>query len=182
MFQDPMNSAFDIYRMMATAAETFSRYAWNNPTQARSAPVDNTQRMFRLYMAFVNSGYRYLARWAEISSKRYPELARALTAINAGRAVSDEELGALTDSFRAYLREMAELPVEESKRLQDEIEDIMSGEAATGYPGQDYYPGQGYPGESATGYPSGSPKRQHGKAPEGRSRKSQPKRRARAKS
>jgi hypothetical protein len=125
MYQDPMNSAFDIYRMMAAAADAFTRYAWTNPREARSTPADNSQRMWRLYMAFVNSGYRYLARWAEISAKRYPELARALPALNAGRAVSDHEMAVLIDSFRAYLREMAELPLEESKRFQGEIDAIM---------------------------------------------------------
>ncbi|HEY6344061.1 MAG TPA: hypothetical protein VIY49_21405 [Bryobacteraceae bacterium] len=132
MFQE-MNSAFDIYRMMATAADAFTRYSWTNPREARSTPVDNSQRVWRLYMAFVNSGYRYLARWAEISAKRYPELARALPALNSGRAVSDHEMAVLIDSFRAYLREMAELPLEESKQLQGEIDAIMhraEGEAA----------------------------------------------------
>jgi hypothetical protein len=124
MFQE-MNSALDIYRMMAAAADAFTRYAWTNPREARSTPVDNAQRMWRLYMAFVNSGYRYLARWAEISTKRYPELARALPALNSGRSVSDHEMAVLIDSFRAYLREMAELPLEESKQLQGEIDAIM---------------------------------------------------------
>jgi hypothetical protein len=122
-----MNSAFDIYRMMAAAADSFTRYAWSSPQNAQSEPSDNSQRMWRLYMAFVNSGYRYLAHWAEISSKRYPQLAKALPALNAGNEVSDRELAELIDNFRAYLREMAELPVEESKRLQSEIDAIMAG-------------------------------------------------------
>jgi ElaB/YqjD/DUF883 family membrane-anchored ribosome-binding protein len=120
-----MNSAFDIYRMMATAVDSFTRYAWSNPQKAPSEPSDNRQRMWRLYVAFVNSGYRYLARWAEISSRRWPQLASALPTLNGGLEVSDRELAELIDNFRAYLREMAELPAEESQRLEAEIDAVM---------------------------------------------------------
>jgi hypothetical protein len=125
MYQDPMNSAFDIYRMMAAAVDSLSRYAWSSPHKAQSEPSDNRERMWRLYIAFVNSGYRYLARWAEISSRRCPQLARALPSLNAGLEVSDRELAELIDNFRAYLREMAELPREESQRLEAEIDSVM---------------------------------------------------------
>jgi hypothetical protein len=120
-----MNSAFDIYRMMAAAVDSFTRYPWSSPQKGQSEPSDNRQRMWRLYVAFVNSGYRYLARWAEISSRRCPQLARALPAFNAGHEVSDREVAELIDDFRAYLREMAELPAEESRRLEAEIDLVM---------------------------------------------------------
>ena len=125
MYRDPTNSAFDMYRMMAAAAEAFTKYAWADPTQTRSAPSNDAQRMLSLYMAFVNSGYRYLARWAEISARRYPDFARTLASINAQPQGSETEVAALVDSLRGFLREMSELPLEESKRLQDEIEAIM---------------------------------------------------------
>jgi hypothetical protein len=125
MYRDPTNSAFDMYRMMAAAAEAFTKYAWADPTQARSQPTDDAQRMLSLYMAFVNSGYRYLARWAEISARRYPDFARTLASINAQPRDNEKEIAALVDSLRGFLREMSELPVEESKRLQAEIEAIM---------------------------------------------------------
>jgi ElaB/YqjD/DUF883 family membrane-anchored ribosome-binding protein len=120
-----MNSAFDIYRMMAAAVDSFTRYAWGSPQKAPSEPSDNRERMWRLYAAFVNSGYRYLARWAEISSRRCPQLASALPSLTAGLDVSDRELAELIDNFRAYLREMAELPAEESQRLEAEIDAVM---------------------------------------------------------
>ena len=82
--------------------------------------------MQQLYMAFTNSGYRYLARWAEISVKRYPEFTKLSSGMTASRAITDAELAALVDSLRAYLREMADIPVDESKRLQAEIETIMA--------------------------------------------------------
>jgi hypothetical protein len=126
MYRDPMNSAFDMYRMMATAAEACTRYAWADPAQARSAPADNAQRMSQLYFVFVNSGYRYLARWAEISAKRYPDFARTLAAINTRPSDCETDMAALMDSLRGFLREMGELPLEESRRLQAEIDAIMA--------------------------------------------------------
>ena len=129
MNRDPMNSAFDMYRMMAAAAEACMKYPWTEVTGAGSAPQDTAKRMQQLYMAFCNSGYRYLARWAEISVRRYPEFTRLSTGMTASRAITDAELAALVDSLRAYLREMADLPIEESKRLQAEIEAIMAVQA-----------------------------------------------------
>ena len=126
MYRDPMNSAFDMYRMMATAAEACTRYAWTDPAQARSAPADNAQRISQLYFVFVNSGYRYLARWAEISARRYPDFATTLTAINSRPSDCEPDIAALMDSLRGYLREMGELPLEESRRLQAEIDAIMA--------------------------------------------------------
>lgn len=128
MNRDPMNSAFDMYRMMAAAAEACTKYPWDN-LAGEGSPVDAAKRMQQLYMAFTNSGYRYLARWAEISVKRYPEFTRLSSGMSAKRAISDAELGALVDSLRAYLREMADIPVDESKRLQAEIEAIMDAKA-----------------------------------------------------
>ena len=46
--------------------------------------------------------------------------------MNASRAITEAEMAALVDSLRAYLREMADIPVEESKRLQAEIDKIMA--------------------------------------------------------
>ena len=126
MNRDPMNSAFDMYRMMAAAAEACTKYPWADVTGAGSAPADAARRMQQLYMAFTNSGYRYLARWAEISVKRYPEFTKLSSGMAASRVVTDAELGALVDSLRASLREMADIPVDEAKRLQAEIETIMA--------------------------------------------------------
>ena len=125
MNRDPMNSAFDMYRMMAAAAEACTKYPWD-ATGPGAAPADAAKRMQQLFMAFTNSGYRYLARWAEISVKRYPEFTKLTTGMNAKRAITDAELSALVDTLRGYLREMADLPVDESKRLQAEIEAIMA--------------------------------------------------------
>ena len=121
-----MNSAFDMFRMMAAAAEACTKFPMADASGVGPAPADAAKRMQQLYMAFTNSGYRYLARWAEISVKRYPEFVKQSSNMTASRAVTDSELAALVDSLRAYLREMADIPVDEAKRLQAEIEKIMA--------------------------------------------------------
>jgi len=124
MYRDPMSSAFEMFRMMANAAEAFSK--WTGPSEA---PKDDSERLMRLYMAYVNSGYRYLARWADISARRYPDFAQAFTTMSSNPERGKAEIGALMDGTRRFLREMAELPIEESKRLQKEIEAIMGAPA-----------------------------------------------------
>lgn len=121
---DPMNSAFDMFRMMANAAQAFSRFPGAAAPNAPGSSGD-AQQVMQLYLAFVNSGYRYLARWAEISARRYPEFAETMAAMNAQPKENAHRMRALLDSVRAYMREMAELPLEESERLQAEIEKIL---------------------------------------------------------
>jgi hypothetical protein len=125
MTNDPMNSAFDMFRMMASAAQAFSRFPGPGPAGTAASTAGDTERLLQLYLAFVNSGYRYLARWAEISARRYPEFARTMTSMSAQPDDSARQMGALLDSVRGYLREMAELPLAESERLQAEIEAII---------------------------------------------------------
>ena len=98
MNRDPMNSAFDMYRMMAAAAEAFTKYPWDNTADPASASVDAAKRVQQLYMAFANSGFRYLARWAEISVKRYPEFTKLSSTMNARRAIT----GPYTDDCRRH--------------------------------------------------------------------------------
>ena len=128
MNPDPMDNPFDIARLMAAWSQAFSKFAMGASADTLSASpadaADMRQRMLELHLAVVNSGYRYLGRWAEISARRYPELARALASSNTD-AAKGTALGATLDSIRGFMREMAELPLEESKRLQSEIEAIF---------------------------------------------------------
>jgi len=78
----------------------------------------------RLHMAYINSDYRYLARWAEIAVRRYPEFQKAFVSVSE-KPQSKAELNELLDEARAFMREMAELPREETEHLRDEIDAIM---------------------------------------------------------
>jgi uncharacterized heparinase superfamily protein len=147
MQSDPRNSAFDMFRMMANAAQAFSRFPGPGAGgPAAGMPAGDNQRILQLYLAFVNSGYRYLARWAEISARRYPEFAQTMATMNAEPAASARQMAALLDSVRGYLREMAELPLAESERLQAEVEAIVAVAAPS-------------PGPAAEPAPKARPKR-----------------------
>jgi hypothetical protein len=133
-----MDNPFDMARLMAAWSQAYSKFVMGasaDPLSASPADAaDMRRRMLELHLAVVNSGYRYLGRWAEISARRYPELARALASTDADGAAGPA-LGATLDSIRGFMREMAELPLEESKRLQSEIEAIFrTGPPASGGP------------------------------------------------
>ena len=121
---NPMSSAFEMFRMMANAAEAFNRFSSVSDT-----PKDDSQRMMHLYMAYVNSSFRYLARWAEIAVRRYPEFSEKFASVSQ-KPNNKAELDALLDETRAFMREMSELPLDEVRRLRDEIGAIM-GEGKT---------------------------------------------------
>jgi ElaB/YqjD/DUF883 family membrane-anchored ribosome-binding protein len=116
---NPMSSAFEMFRMMANAAEAFNRFSSVSDT-----PRGQSERLMRLHMAYVNSGYRYLARWAEIAVRRYPEFQQTFVSVSQ-KPQSKAELNKLLDEARAFMREMAELPREEAEHLRDEIDAIM---------------------------------------------------------
>jgi hypothetical protein len=126
MNSDPTINPFDPTRLMAAWSQAFGRFAMGTAADTLSPKdaADAQQRMLELHLAVVNSGYRYLGRWADIAARRYPEIARALASANTDPAAGNS-FGAALDSIRAFMREMAELPLEESKRLQTEIETIL---------------------------------------------------------
>lgn len=129
MNPDPMSNPFDMSRLMAAWSQAFNRFAMGTSADTFSTSpadaADMQRRILELHLAVVTSGYRYLGRWAEISARRYPEFARALAATNTDAGVQRGAVGETLDSIRAFMREMAELPLEESKRLQTEIEGIL---------------------------------------------------------
>jgi hypothetical protein len=135
MNPDPMSNAFEIFRQMAAASLTTGQLgAQTSAAPARPSAFDEAQRrlLLQLYLAAINSGCRYMMRWAKISGEYYPELAQALLATIADPAGRGRELGATIDGLRAFLREMAELPLDESKRLQTDIEAILAAGGSEG--------------------------------------------------
>jgi uncharacterized heparinase superfamily protein len=136
MYRDPTSSAFDMFRMMANAAQSFSQFQGMQTPGAPAASAQK-QQVMDLYVAFMNSGYRYLARWAEISARRYPEFAQTLSTMSSETDAARQQTAALLDSIRGYLREMAELPMAESERLQADIERIMDAAKASSAPAQE---------------------------------------------
>jgi hypothetical protein len=80
--------------------------------------------------AFVASGLRYWARLAEIWTRAMPALALATARAPGSRDGGAEAGAALTDELRAVLRELADLPCQESRRLQAELDRLTTSGAA----------------------------------------------------
>jgi hypothetical protein len=80
--------------------------------------------MAQASLAWMRSGFSYWRGWAEIYASHYPVMMQSLQAMTADPGRWQEARGVLIDNLRAYLREMAELPWQESRRLQAELEKI----------------------------------------------------------
>jgi hypothetical protein len=104
MNPDPMSAGYDMFRMWAASAQAFNKFASGaspatgaSADPARPSPSatdDAQQRLLQVYLAFLNSGYRYLGRWATISAERYPDLVQALMSTTTDPAARGRELGA----------------------------------------------------------------------------------------
>jgi hypothetical protein len=75
-------------------------------------------------LVFMTSSFRYWRRLTEIYGSYYPAISRSLLETIADRSGSGEERGLLIDNLRACFREMANLPCQESRLLQAELEQI----------------------------------------------------------
>lgn len=84
-------------------------------------PTEMTERLTAAHLAAVASGFRYLQRWAELSAKAYPLAVRAMARTG---SEGGKDLGTTLDDLRKTLREMAELPLQESRRLQEDLADV----------------------------------------------------------
>jgi hypothetical protein len=75
-------------------------------------------------LVFMASSFRYWRRLTEIYGTYYPTISRSLLEAIADRSGSGEERGLLLDNLRACFREMADLPCQESRLLQAELDQI----------------------------------------------------------
>jgi len=81
--------------------------------------------MAQASLTWMNSGFRYWRRWLEIYASYYPAIMHSVQVMSSDPGKWEEARGVLIDNLRAYLREMAELPWQESRRLQAEFERIV---------------------------------------------------------
>ena len=80
------------------------------------------QLLGRVMVAYATGGLRYWGRMAEIWARALPSMGRAF----AERGVDSST--SLTDDLRTYLRELAELPAQEARRFQAELEKVLRGD------------------------------------------------------
>jgi hypothetical protein len=94
---------------------------------------DLPQRLTDLYLACAGSGFRYMGKWAEISSRHVPTMMRTMTSSMDMAATTEQRQRSMSegiDDYRAFLREMTDLPFDESKRLQQDFDKILTPDAS----------------------------------------------------
>jgi hypothetical protein len=85
-------------------------------------------------LACAASSFRYWGRSAEIWGKAVPLMIETLTVANGRPKDGIAETSPALDEIRAVLRELTEVPGQESRRLQAELEQIVLGNAPAGAP------------------------------------------------
>ena len=81
--------------------------------------------MARASQLWMDSSIRFWGRSAEINSNYYKAASRNLSDMNSDPDQREQAEGTLMDLLRAYVREMADLPAQESRRLQAELEKFV---------------------------------------------------------
>jgi hypothetical protein len=99
---------------------------------AAGAAGELPQRLTDLYLACAGSGFRYMGKWAEISSRHVPTMMRTMTSSMDMSGTTEQRQRSMSegiDDYRAFLREMTDLPFDESKRLQQDFDRILTPES-----------------------------------------------------
>jgi hypothetical protein len=90
----------------------------------RPSPSDIMQFMSQAYAAYAASGLRYWSRTMDVWAKAILPIASGVAEMSAGDAGRPEARAALIDELRACLRELTEMPQQEARRLEAELEKI----------------------------------------------------------
>jgi hypothetical protein len=88
----------------------------------------------QVMLACAASSFRFWGRSAEIWGKAFPLMMETLTVANGRPKDGVAETSTALDEIRAVLRELTEVPGQESRRLQAELEQIVLGNAPPGAP------------------------------------------------
>ena len=138
---DPTNAFLGMMNQMATMFQTSmgmptgatkSSESSGGANSAATAAGELPQRLTDLYLACAGSSFRYLGRWAEISSRHVPTMMRTATSSMDMSATTEQRQRSMSegiDDYRAFLREMTDLPFDESKRLQQDFDRILTPDA-----------------------------------------------------
>ena len=136
---DPTNAFLGMMNQMATmfqatmgvptATTKGNDSAGSASGTAGTATGELPQRLTELYLACAGSGFRYMGKWAEISSRHVPTMMQTMTSSMDMAATTEHRQRSMSegiDDYRAFLREMTDLPFDESKRLQQDFDKILT--------------------------------------------------------
>jgi len=106
------------------------------------ARLDGAQVVSQVILVCAASGFRYWARTAEIWSQAVPLIVAALADGDSQPGGDQATSGARVDELRRALRELADVPADEARRLQQALERLLfrlGPATATGAPDVETY-------------------------------------------
>lgn len=87
----------------------------------RALPSDPLSLTVRVNALMLSSNIRYWMKWQQIVAQRLPRIRRLVDDYRADGRKDPRIRHELLDELRRYLREMAELPADQHRRVRDEI-------------------------------------------------------------
>ncbi|MFO1320803.1 MAG: hypothetical protein U1F52_14400 [Burkholderiales bacterium] len=89
-----------------------------------SLPMDPLSLTVRVNALMLSSNIRYWVKWQQIVTQRLPRIRRLVDEYQADGKRDPAIRHELLDELRRYLREMAELPADQHRRVREEITKI----------------------------------------------------------
>lgn len=90
----------------------------------KRSSLDPLSLTVRVNALMLGSNIRYWVKWQQIVTKRLPRIRRLVDEYQAEGKRDPTIRHALLDELRCYLREMAELPADQHRRVREEITKI----------------------------------------------------------
>jgi hypothetical protein len=124
VFFDSIMNTMNQFRSDWEAADTDSAGKGVISPQALADYTELMTFMGQAYLAWLSSGLRYWGRLSDIYGDYQQAMGQSLLEIQNDPASREQERRVLLDHARAYLREMASLPFQESRLLQAKLEKV----------------------------------------------------------
>jgi hypothetical protein len=128
-----LEAVAELLRLLTSANQTASANGRESePGVPRYAEI--VRLAGQVMLACAASSFRYWGRSAEIWGKAVPLMIQTLTVANGRPKDGIAEPSTALDEIRSVMRELTEVPGQESRRLQAELEQIVLGHVPPGAP------------------------------------------------
>ena len=94
---------------------------------AAAAYAEVAQLLSQVILAYTASGLRYWERMVDVWGRAFPPIVRTLAETAGQRDQGLDAYVALAEQLRGHLREVAEVPYEESRRVLADLDKIIAG-------------------------------------------------------
>ncbi len=129
--EDLGRSLAEILRLIAAAQTTTpdgppTSGNVRKPVDVGPDVADIFQFLSQAWLAYVSSGLRYWSRMADAWVKALPSLARTFAAVEGSSPSDPNARAVVVDELRAWLRDLADYPSQESRLLQAELDKLAT--------------------------------------------------------